>query len=126
MVVLDTNIVIDQLRLPPDKETIFTKLVSANITETFAISVLSVQELYQGKSSIKAEKEQEILTILERLKILPYNFNIAKLAGEIIRDCPKPIEFTDAAIAATAIINEAKLVTLNKKDFQIIKNLQLV
>lgn len=35
-------------------------------------------------------------------------------------------QFADAAIAATAIINKAKLATLNKKDFQRIKELELV
>lgn len=35
------------------------------------------------------------------------------------------IEFADAAIAATAIINGALLATLNKKHFQSIRDLEL-
>lgn len=43
-----------------------------------------------------------------------------------MRDTKPGIQFADAAIAATAIINNARLATLDKKDFQGIKNLELV
>ncbi len=42
-----------------------------------------------------------------------------------MRDSKTPIQFADAAIAATAIINGAELYTLNKKDFEKIPGLLL-
>ncbi len=44
--------------------------------------------------------------------------------GQIARDFDKAIDFADAAIASTAIVNGCELATLNIKDFKGIKNLQ--
>ena len=55
----------------------------------------------------------------------PYTYEIAKLAGELIRDAKDPIEFPDAVIAAAAILHDAKLFTLNKKNFVRISKLEL-
>lgn len=126
MVVLDTNVIIDHLRLPKGSETALIKITRLSPSEIIAVSVISVQELYQGKSSRESMKENDIRMILDNVKILPYDMKVAKLAGRIIRDLSCPIGFADAAIAATAIINGYSLFTNNKKDFVDIKNLQLV
>ena len=52
--------------------------------------------------------------------------DVAKSAGSIARDLDKPLDLADAAIAATAILNGAKLSTFNKKDFQGIKDLEFI
>lgn len=124
MVVVDTNIIIDHLRLPPGSETHFSKILKLKPDEIFCISVISIQELYQGKTSLEFSRENDILKTLAVLEILPYDFTTAKRAGGITRDSKNPIGLADAAIAATAIINNAKLATLNKKDFQGIKALE--
>lgn len=126
MVVLDTNIIIDHLRLPKGLKTSLTKIIQSNPHDAFSISVISIQELHQGKSSREPRKNEDIFAILNILKILPYNFKVARLAGEITRDSKKPIGLADAAIAATAILNSAFLATLNKKDFSGIKNLEFM
>lgn len=125
MVILDTNIVIDHLRQPGKKshlETLLQKLPQ----QTFAISVISVQELYEGQSTKNKNQEDNLLAILSPLKILPYNYDVAELAGRIIRDAKHPMVFADAAIAATAIINGSQLFTLDKKVFSKIKGLNLL
>lgn len=126
MVVLDTNVIIDHLRLPKGSETALIKITRLNPRDIIAVSVISVQELYQGKSSQNPMKENDIGMILDNVKILPYDIKVAKLAGEIIRDLSRPMGFSDAAIAATAIINGYSFFTNNKKDFADIKNLQLI
>lgn len=78
---------------------------------------------------LRQRKEEEVHYLLETLKplkILPYIFEVAEMAGKIARDLGRRIELPDAAIAATAIINGAALFTLNKKDFTGIKNLELI
>ena len=60
------------------------------------------------------------------MNILPYSYEVAQMAGRIARDHKQPIEFPDAAIAATAIVNNASLFTLNQKDFKGIKELELM
>jgi predicted nucleic acid-binding protein len=126
MVVLDTSIIVDHLRLQEkDRDSKLITLVKNNPDEILAISMISVQELYEGQSTKNQEKEQYLLATISPLKILPYTYEVAQLAGELARDLGQPIELADAAIAATAISNEASLATLNTKDFSGIKALEL-
>lgn len=126
MVVLDSNIIIDHLRQSSEKDTILQSFAKTISKSELAISIVTVQELYEGRSTRSKEVEAYLLTTISPLRILPYSFEIAQRAGEIARDLERPIEFADAAIAATAIIHSASLATLNRKDFQGIKNLDLV
>ena len=125
MVILDTNIIIDHLQLSQQKESQLMRLVKSNPKETLALSVISVQELYEGISTRSQDKEQYLLATISPLKIVPYTYEVAQLAGEIARDRNRPIELADAAIAATAILNGAQLYTLNAKDFKDIPQLEL-
>ncbi|MEK7188719.1 MAG: PIN domain-containing protein [Patescibacteria group bacterium] len=124
MVVVDTSVVIDHLRRPPE-ESILIKLIEDNMEETFGISVVSVQELYVGRSTKDEAKERQLLSTLGSLEILSYNLEVAKLAGMIARDSKDLVDFADAAIAATTIAAGGKLFTLNKKHFKGILNLSL-
>lgn len=126
MVILDTSILIDHLRRSKREQSYFEQMVKSSPNETFATSMISVQELYQDRSTREKDQEIYVLSILARLKILPYTYDVAQTAGEIARDISRPIEFVDVAIAATSIINDCQLATLNKKDFQGIKGLEFV
>lgn len=125
MVILDTNIIIDHLRQRGEKETILMRVASTVAKENLAISLISVQELYEGRSTQEKEKGEYLLATITPLKVLSYTYEIAQLAGEIARDQKEPIEFADAAIAATTIVNGASLLTLNEKDFIGIEELEL-
>jgi len=124
MVILDTSIIIDHLRQPYSKS-LLAKIEKEHTRETLCLSILSVQELYEGQSTKNPEQEKDLIATITPLKILPYSYEIAKYAGRIMRDVSYPIEFADAAIAATAIVNGASLFTLDKKDFQGVKGLDL-
>ena len=126
MVVVDTSVVIDHIRQKGSSDTIFSKSVKKHFTEQFCLSVITVQELYEGKSTATPALEEELLQILASMQILPYNYEVAKLAGQIARDLDRPIDLADAAIAATAIQYQSSLFTLNPADFQNISNLQLL
>lgn len=126
MVILDTSVLIDYLRRPEEEGSPLTRFARFYSEEKQAISILTIQELYAGRSSREFVKEQLFLEMVSTLEILTYTYEIAKLAGEIARDLGKPLGFPDAAIAATAILNKAKLFTLNKKDFKGIKGLKLI
>lgn len=125
MVVLDTNVIIEHLR-QHGKNSPLISLGKHFPDEPFAISVINIQELFEGKSTRIVKEMQYLLETLKPLEILSYTYDIARLAGEIARDIESKIDLADAAIAATTIINNAKLATLNKKDFQRIKNLEFV
>lgn len=124
MILLDTNIIIDHLRLERSVPSALVKVVKNCPDEDFLLSVISVTELYEGKSTRKKSEEQRLLSVISPLRIAPYTFAIAQLSGQIMRDNWRPIELADAAIAATAIVNRAKLYTANKKDFVGIKGLE--
>lgn len=124
MVILDTSVVIDHLRRTRD-QSILIKLFEKEKDKVFGISIVTIQELYEGKSTRDAAREGHLLSVLGLLEILPYNLETAKLAGEIARDQKEPIEFADAAIAATSIINEAELYTLNVRHFEAVPGLKV-
>lgn len=123
MVVLDTSVIIEHLRQPPEKSKLI-KLLKKYPQENFGISIVSIHELYEGKSTKDQEKENQLLSTISSLEILSYTWEVAKLAGIIARDLHRPIELADAAIAATTILNAGELFTLNKKDFSGIKDLK--
>ena len=112
MVVLDTNIVIDHLR-QEGKRSKLDEINEESSEGELAISVVTIQELYTGRSTREELREKSLLSIIASLKIFPYNYEIAKMAGQIVRDSKKVIDLADAAIAATAIINGAQFFTLN-------------
>ena len=128
MVVLDTSIIIEHLRQSKDTVSVLRKLRKnyAN-TNKLCISVITVQELFQGQSSKLKKEEDIILSIVNGLDILPYTFSIARRAGEIVRDSlSTKVNFIDAMIAATSIECNGNLVTLNIKHFDLITGLRLI
>lgn len=125
MIIAHTSVIIDHLRQTKSKDSFLMKLARKKPKETLGISIISIQELYEGQSTKDDLKEQFLLATVSPLKILPYTYEVAKLAGEIARDLKRPIELADAAIAATSIVNNASLFTLNQKDFRGIKPLAM-
>lgn len=127
MVILDTNIIIDHLRqYPRNKNSALDTIIKEIPPNELCLSVISIQELFTGKSTRDKQTEKWIFEVISPFKIITYDEKVAKLAGQIERDLGRPIEFPDAAIAATTILNKAKLFTLNIKDFQDVKGLKLI
>jgi len=125
MVILDTNVVIDHLRQDPSLSRLIA-FSKDHPEDLLGMSIISVQELYQGKSTLEENKENVLLATINSLQLLPYTYEVSELAGKIARDLAFPIEFADAAIAATAIMSSAKLLTLNHKHFENISDLHLI
>jgi predicted nucleic acid-binding protein len=75
------------------------------------------------------EKENDIRNITEDLSILPFTAAVAQKAAQIyhqLRLSNQLIEFRDIFIAATCIVNEMPIVTLNRKDFERIDGLRII
>ncbi len=127
MVVLDTNIIIDHLRRfsQSSEESNLMKILRKEGRDSLHLSVISIQELYEGKSTKEEDKLRQMLSILAPLTLLNYTSEIAELAGIIARDLKNPVEFADAAIAATCIFNDSELFTLNTSHFKNISSLEL-
>ena len=76
-----------------------------------------------------SEKEKDIRTLTDGLNVLPFDNKIALKAGQIYQELRKKnqlIEFRDIFIAATCLIHELPLATLNKKHFERIEGLTVM
>ena len=125
MVVIDTSVIVDHLR-QLGEITFFRKLEKELQNESLTISIITIQELYAGRSTRDHDRERMLLATISPLEILPYTYETAEIAGKLIRDAKNSLQFVDAAIAASAIVNGYQLATLNKKDFIGIKDLEIL
>lgn len=73
-------------------------------------SVITVAELEHHNTHNPAKMEEMLLEIQQRSRIVPIDINIARLAGNV-RSRMKEGGIADALIIATAMINQAKVLT---------------
>lgn len=122
--VIDTGIFIEHLRAK-DKFKTSLYLIPEN-TELF-ISSISLYELYMGATT--KEKENDIVLLTEDLQVLPFTDSVSIKAAQIyhqLRTGNKMIEFRDIFIAATCLVYELPILTLNKEHFKRIKGLEVL
>ena len=121
--VIDTGIFIEYLRRPEKSKTILASL--PNDSSLF-VSAVTVYELMMGATNDQKKKDVEIL--LEGLSVLPFDEEVSMKAAEIYHNLRRRnlmIEFRDISIAATALIFQLPINTLNKDHFQRIDTLEL-
>lgn len=106
---LDTNIVI--LYLQGDPVVVAKILKVLNQERKLAISALTVTELLSYPKLNKKQK-QDILTFITCIKVVPIGEITAIKAADLRRK--KKLQIGDALIAATALVEDAKLLTRDK------------
>ncbi|HBB86884.1 MAG TPA: VapC toxin family PIN domain ribonuclease [Blastocatellia bacterium] len=114
---IDTDVLIDYLR---DRAEAVTYLES--FTSPLSVSAITVAELYAG---VRDGSERTTLDqFIESFQVVAIDEAIAIRAGIIRRDFGKShgTGLADAIIAATAEAQQADLVTLNNKHFQMLAN----
>lgn len=117
---LDTNICIELIKGNPALKSM---LEPYHGMPTF-LSSITVFELFLRKSNTLP-----IENFIMEFEIASIDEHIAKKASFLFkqaRSIGKPADIRDILIAATCIINNFELVTLNKKDFMHIKELRLL
>ncbi len=128
MVVVDTDILIDNLRTR-GRSPILTKLSDSYSTGDLCVSTLTVHELFAGDSAEDRKTALLIGKLLTPFVVVSYGLEEAELGGRLVREARKLgriLHVADSAIAATAIAMDAELATLNTKDFSVVKRLKLV
>lgn len=108
--IIDTNIIIDHLRIGENKATVFLKQVENNEIQAF-ISVITEYELL----AVKKLNNKQQLAIKKLLSILPaisITSNIAQQAAKFHRLYQTGM--ADGLIAGTAYFNKATLVSRDK------------
>jgi predicted nucleic acid-binding protein len=122
--VIDTSIFIEFLRA---KDKTKTTLFQIPDNQPVFISSVTLFELLMGAKT--NEKITDIQLLTEDLTVLDFHKVVAEKAAMIyhqLRSENKMIEFRDIFIAATCMINHLSLLTLNKRDFKRISELQLI
>lgn len=121
--VADTGIFIEHLRA---KDKLSTTLYEISENTEIYVSAVTVYELYMGATT--KDKENDVMVITENFTVLPFTETIAQKAAELyhkLRLSNQMIEFRDIFIAATCIVHELPIVTLNKKHFKRIDGLKI-
>lgn len=123
LICLDTNILIDHRRA---KDKTQTRLFQFSQTYSFAITTITVYELFRGDDS---KEDQFWLQFFNRVAILDFTQEAAKQAGIIYRKLKitgNLIGVEDILIASIAISNHLPLASDNVRHFGRIEELVLV
>ena len=134
MILLDTNVLSELMRLSPNKKVIQNvNKFSAN--NTF-ISAITYAEILQGIALLDDEKRKQNLKkvagqILELFdnNTLAFDKQSAPFYANIIQQrtqLGRPIDYPDAQISAIALQYDLQLFTRNVRDFEKIESLRLV
>jgi predicted nucleic acid-binding protein len=122
-ILVDTSVIIDFLRQKDNSGTAFYRL--SKQSKKLSISIITHAELYAGKSVWKHKDARiELEKIFRGLTILPISDEISISAGEI--RATHGLDLLDALIAATSIIYNKPIATINKAHFGGISGLNLV
>ena len=121
MILVDTNIFIEYYKNNP----IICKQLEHIDPKEIRVNDIVCAELYFG-----ARNKQELSNIvadMEKLTDLPISASISKFAVNLVKQycLSHKLKLPDAQIAATAILHDVELFTLNRKDFVYIPNLKL-
>lgn len=117
---VDTNILIDHLRGVSKATTYLRQARSAGM---LWISAVTIAEVYAGQRTRQAKQAAKVSRLLNLFRIAYVDGVVAKLGGEIARDCGTLLP--DALIAATAVRKGLVLATRNISHFQHIPNLDV-
>jgi tRNA(fMet)-specific endonuclease VapC len=122
MIVIDSDVLIEILEKRSQRGSQAFKLI-VETNEDLAITAITLHEVMYGLA-----KHGKSVKDLLSLPVLSYTKKDAVLSSTIELETEKegkPIERTDAMIAAITISNEAKLYTFNQKHFKPLKALGL-
>ncbi len=115
--IVDADVLIDTLRRYPDA----SRFIADNHTH-IVVSIITIAELYAGVRGKR--EERDIINLCDLFERLPVSEEIAIRAGWM-RNKYGPsdgVGLADSLVAATAEIHGARLVTLNKKHFPMLKH----
>ena len=124
IVLADTSILIDLFRKSEKANSRFVQLALQGYQ--FQISAMTEYEVYSGATTAQLPYWDNLL---DKVKVLPFDKDVVKLAVIINRQLKhkrKQIELADLFIAATAIANNLPFATLNRKHFDRIDNLNII
>lgn len=124
LILVDTSILIDYYRKTDKANSVWIGLLRQEYN--FSISVITKFEIYTGATQAQLDFWN---TILQAINILPFDEATVDTAVQInisLKKKRKQIDLADLFIAATALINNLPLSTLNIKHFNRIDGLNIL
>jgi tRNA(fMet)-specific endonuclease VapC len=124
IICLDTSILIDFYRKTVKENSVFYQLTMKYTL--FAVSIVTEYEIMIGTN---ADQSEYWTDFFDRITILPFDKaanNAAIAITKQLKATNKLIEVPDIFIGATALSNNMKIATLNKKHFEIIPGLAVI
>lgn len=121
VVLCDTNILIDFSKRNPEVVQTLKTIGTANIQ----VSAITAGEFIFG--ALNNADLTKILKALRAVTVLPVNEAISERGVELVTryGLSHTLAVPDALIAATALVHDLPLYTLNTKDFRFIEGLRL-
>ena len=124
IICLDTSVLIDYFRKKDKQKSFFYKLTTKY--KLFAVSIVTEYEIMVGANSEQTDFWNQFF---EKITVLPLNKptnGAAIRLTKLLKASNKLIEVPDIFIGATAIANNMKIATLNKKHFERMQGLKIV
>jgi len=118
---IDTDILVDMLRGVQASRDYLLRFGRGELVGS--ISVIVVAELFAGRRTRDPSEALRIEIAISVFHIVPVTVEIARKAGELMRDYG--LNLPDALIASTALLRDAILVTRNIRHYQRVPNLRL-
>lgn len=117
---LDTDVSIAIIK----DASVLSRIAAAAYGRTPFISSVTVFELLLRKTNMEPVEK-----FIAKTEILNFDEPAAKMASQLDKSLKQkgtPVDWRDLFIAATAIVNNCELATLNRKDFEKIEGLKLL
>lgn len=127
MIVLDTNVVSEPLKLKPDVDVM--RWLAVQAPESLFITTITMAKMFTGVEMMPNGRKRDALSAALKEQVLPLfsgrvlDFNVAsaKAFSKVIvaaNAVGNDIDFADAAIAAIAMTHGFHLATRNVRDFR--------
>lgn len=121
--VVDTGVFLEYLGATDKSQTL---LQSVSAEGVLTISAITLYELYMAATT--REKLRDVQVLTKELLVLPLTDDVALNAAKIFQHLKrqqKPIELRDILIAATAVVNDLPIMTLNRAHYELIEGLKI-
>jgi len=133
-IVLDTSTIVAHERRRRSIAQLMEELEFLYPRQSVAISVMTVVELSHGvyrstDLQVAARRQAFIDQLASRLEVIPVSLSLARLIGRIEGEqaaAGRVIDLADLIIGASALQRNDAVLTLNKKHFALIPNLQVL
>lgn len=123
ILLLDTTVLIDVLRGQENRRALLAKLIEAG--HALATAAINIGEVYAG---VRPGEEMLTEALLSNLECFPLTAKIARRAGSLKSEWArkgKTLTLADMIVAATAMEHSSVVMTDNRKDFRLIRGLEI-